>query len=339
MKADTRGLDFTRYIIAKAIGGDTPREQQRFAEARWGLSSRPAMHLKATIGVASTSDGTWAAPLADLAAAGTEFFALAREASIIGKMEGLRRLPFEKRLLRQVGGATASWVGEGKVKPCTSGGFSSETLPPRKLVGQTVQTAELLKLSDPDAEMIIRDDLVTAISEALDTTFMDPVNAGSTGVVPASITYGAASVAASGDRDGDLRSLVNNFDGALDRAVFIANPLTLIKFSGADRPAVGARGGQMLGVPVIASRKVTADILALVDAGDVGLAAGDTRVNVSREGTVEMQTAPDSPVSASTVLVPLWQNNLVGIQVEQFLNWSAGSNAVSVLTGMSGDSP
>jgi len=36
-----------------------------------------------------------------------------------------------------------------------------------------------------------------------------------------------------------------------------------------------------------------------------------------------MNDAPDSPETATTVLVSLWQHNLVGIRAERFINWKA----------------
>jgi hypothetical protein len=34
-----------------------------------------------------------------------------------------------------------------------------------------------------------------------------------------------------------------------------------------------------------------------------------------------MNDAPDNPTTATSVLVSLWQNNLVGIRAERFVNW------------------
>jgi hypothetical protein len=34
-----------------------------------------------------------------------------------------------------------------------------------------------------------------------------------------------------------------------------------------------------------------------------------------------METTPDSPVTASTVTVNLWQHNMVAIRAERFINW------------------
>ena len=96
-----------------------------------------------------------------------------------------------------------------------------------------------------------------------------------------------------------------------------------------------------LGIPVIASRKVATDYLELVDAGAVAFANADIQVSATREGTVQMDTAPDSPATASTVLVSMWQHNMFAIKSDLVANWSAPTSAAAVLTGIDaiGDSP
>jgi hypothetical protein len=48
---------------------------------------------------------------------------------------------------------------------------------------------------------------------------------------------------------------------------------------------------------------------------------GGVRIDVSREASVQMDSAPDSPATATTVLVSLWQNNLVGLRAERMITW------------------
>jgi hypothetical protein len=45
---------------------------------------------------------------------------------------------------------------------------------------------------------------------------------------------------------------------------------------------------------------------------------------MSREASLQMNDAPDSPESASSVLVSLWQRNLIGIKAERFVTWTKG---------------
>ena len=55
-----------------------------------------------------------------------------------------------------------------------------------------------------------------------------------------------------------------------------------------------------------------------------------------------MDTAPDSPPSAATNLVSLWQLNMTGLKAERFLGATKlTTTGVAVLTGVAytGDSP
>jgi len=48
---------------------------------------------------------------------------------------------------------------------------------------------------------------------------------------------------------------------------------------------------------------------------------GGVEIDISREASLQMESAPDSPATASTVLVSLWQHNMVAIRAERFINW------------------
>jgi hypothetical protein len=48
---------------------------------------------------------------------------------------------------------------------------------------------------------------------------------------------------------------------------------------------------------------------------------------------VQMDSAPDNPTSSTTVLVSLWQNNLVGLRAERMITWiRARTAAVRYIT-------
>jgi hypothetical protein len=48
---------------------------------------------------------------------------------------------------------------------------------------------------------------------------------------------------------------------------------------------------------------------------------GGLTIDVSREASVQMDSAPTDPPVAATVVVSLWQLNLIGIKAERFINW------------------
>lgn len=69
---------------------------------------------------------------------------------------------------RQTGGATAYWVGEGEDAPEGSPNIGQIELSPKTLGAFTDITRRLLMQSSPDAEGIVRRDLVNAMAQAID---------------------------------------------------------------------------------------------------------------------------------------------------------------------------
>jgi hypothetical protein len=97
-------------------------------------------------------------------------------------------------------------------------------------------------------------------------------------------------------------------------------------------PNLTAKGGSILGVPVVTSQSA-GSVVALVHAPSILFAdEGGVNIDVSREAAVEMNTTPTSPVTASSVLVSLWQNNLVGLRAERFINWKRARTTSVVYT-------
>jgi hypothetical protein len=77
-------------------------------------------------------------------------------------------------------------------------------------------------------------------------------------------------------------------------------------------------------------------VVALVNASDVYLSdEGGFNISVSREASLQMDSAPDNPTTATTVLVSLWQRNLVGFLAERTINWARRrTGSVAYLTGV-----
>lgn len=69
---------------------------------------------------------------------------------------------------KQTGGATAYWIGEGDDAPETTPTIGQLGLSPKTVAAYTDITRRLLMQSTPDAEAIVRGDLVAAIAQAID---------------------------------------------------------------------------------------------------------------------------------------------------------------------------
>ncbi len=337
LQTETPMVNFARTIIACAAADWDNRNALEIASHRWGSTSAPASFIRAAVQGGGT--GTWGSELVEEhRRAGTEFFDAVREASIVGRIGSLRRVPLRVPLVSATGSSAAFWTGEGKARPVTSSTFSRASLDSLILSAVVVVTKELLASSDPAAETAIRRDMLRAAVEGMDRQFIDPAISGVAGISPASVTNGITPIAATADPAADLKALIADFSGDLATAAFVTTPELGAALSGAERPYVGARGGELLGVECVTSRYVPAGIIALVDAASIALGEGDASFMSSGQGTVEMEDAPigDATTGTGTTLVSMFQNRLEGIKLQREINWQrVRAGAVSLITGAS----
>jgi HK97 family phage major capsid protein len=292
-------------------------------------------HTKAAVAAGTTTDATWAGPLAPTQTSVNEFLELLRPRTIIGRVAGFRQVPFNTAVPSQTGGGTYSWVGQGNAKPVTSAAFATVTVPFAKAAGIIVLTEELVRLSTPSAEATVREEMIAGMAQFLDGQLVDPAVAAVANVNPASITNGAATVAASGATAAALRTdlvgRVATFTAAnipLEGSVWLMNDsnafaagISLNALGQPLFPGMSQQGGSIMGVPVVVSNNVGARII-LVHAPSILFAdEGGTSIDVSREASIQMDSAPANPSDATTVLVSLWQRNLVGLRAERMITW------------------
>lgn len=352
------GTMFTRFALALARtrGDILLAERHVLANEQW-MAETPELVdiIKTAVNAGTTSDSTWAAPLVNYQIMVSEFIEYLRPKTIIGRIPGLRRVPFKVKIPRQTGAATVNWVGEGKVKPLTSLAFDTVTLDFAKIAGIIPLTEELVRFSNPSAEALVREDLANAIVQFMDSQFVDPTKA-SNDVSPASITYGISPDSPSGTTAAalraDLKTLLagmysNNMASGLvwimtqQQALAISlmqNSLGQPQFAG-----ITPDGGTLLGYPVVTSENIPAAggsptdgyPIIIARAPDILLADdGQVTIDASREATLQMDTAPDSPPTSSTNLISMWQHNMIAIKAERYINWGkARSTAVDMIQG------
>lgn len=355
------GVAFARFAKVKAIAnldGVHPRE---IARDLYGEND-PLHGMFAKSAVAAGTTTGWAGFLVgDETNIFADFAEYLRPRTILGRFgEGavpsLRRVPFRTPLLSQTGKATGYWVGEGKAKPVTSMAGARTTLEPLQAGTIAVLTEQVVRDSSPSADMIVRDEIVKALRERLDTDFIDPAKAASSGVSPASITNGITPISSAGtDADAvreDVQALFQAFidaNNAPTSGVWIMpstmalslslmqNPLGQTEF-----PGIGMYGGTFFGLPAIVSEYMPTitggSYVALVNAQDIYFADdGDVVVDMSREASLQMDNEPtmngDSPTGTS--VVSLWQAGLVGFKAERTVNWARRrDSAVALLSGV-----
>ena len=282
------------------------------------------LFLKAAIAPGSTTDPAWAGALVTVQNMAAEFVALLRPKTIIGRIPGLRNVPFNASVPVQSAGGSYGWVGQGAPKPVTKLGFGSVTMPITKAAGILVLTEELVRLSSPSAEDVCRADMIAGITAFLDHQFIDPAVAPVANISPGSITNGVTPIPSGGHPILDIAALVDAFSAA---NVPIAGAALILSESNAFAlgvtraangaplfPDVNASGGSAFGMTVVTSAVANGNVI-LCAPGYILLADdGGVAIDVSREASVQL----DSAVAG---LTSLWENNLVGLRAERFINW------------------
>lgn len=335
-----KGTAFTRFALAMAMAKGNLMHAERLAEERWKDTPEVALVLKAAVSAGTTTATTWAAPLVQYDDMAGEFIDLLRPMTILGKMNSVRRVPFNIRIPRQTAGVSGSFVGEGQPKPVNALAFDNITMTWAKAAVIVVLTDELVRYSNPSAEALVRNDMLKGISTYLDRRFIDPSFAGVANVSPASITNGITPRQSTGVTvaaiTNDVKAILTAYANAelnLSTGVWVMAPKTALALSlirNTDDefvfPGITVSGGTWFGLPVITSNAVglggspTDNFIALVDQSEVLLADdGGISIDMSQEASVEMN---DAPTGGATSLVSLWQNNLLGLRAERYINWA-----------------
>lgn len=360
------GIAFARAAKCLALGHLEHRDAIQIAKSLYDgqesiIGATQRLVTKAAVAPATTTDSTWASPLVgtqgDVFA---DFIEYLRPQTLLGRfgqagIPDLRRVPFRVPLIGQTSGGDGYWVGEGQAKPLTKFDFSRTTLEPLKVANIAVATMEVIRDSSPAADFIIRDQLSAALRERLDIDFINPSKAAVAGVSPASILNGVAGIPSSGnDADAirtDVRAVFMSFvaeNNAPTSGVWVMNSAAALALSmlrnplgQSEFPGITMNGGTFEGLPAIVSEYVPSGIVALVNASDIYVGdEGGIDLSMSTEASLQMDSAPDNPTSATTVMVSLWQRNLVGFRAERAINWARRrAAAVAYLTGVAWGTP
>lgn len=352
------GIGFARAAKCLALGHLEHRNAIEIAKNLYGdnesvVKATEVLVTKAAVAPATTTDATWAKPLV-----GTDpladFVEYLRPQTILGRLPGLRNIGFRLPIVGQTSGGNGYWVGETNAKPLTKFDFNKTQLDPLKVANIAVASMEVIRDSRPAADVIIRDQLAAALRERLDLDFIDPAKSAVSGVSPASILNGVSGIPSSGTDAAAIRADVQSVFGAFIAAnnpptsgVWIMDAVSALALGmmqnpigQAEFPGIGMNGGTFFGLPVVVSQYVPRDssggIVALVNASDIYVGdEGGIDLAMSTEASLQMDDNPDNPSTATTVLVSLWQRNLVGFRAERTINWARRrASAVAYLTGV-----
>ena len=331
----SKGTGLVRYAQALAATRGSRLEAIEWAK-RWRDSTPEVeLALKAAVGIGTSTDATWAGPLAPLMPLASEFMELLRPLTVLGKIPGFRHVPFNVSVTQQTGGGLYSWVGQGAPKPVGALAFATVTLAIAKCAGIIVISEELARTSSPSAESIIRNDMMKGIAQFLDVAFTDPTKAPVVNVSPGSVTNGVTPITSAGTTPANGRTDIQALAGAMLAAnISTAGAVVLMSETNALAlgsalnplgqplfPSLSATGGSILGYPAITSQSLGTTVVLLTGEGILMADEGGIEIDVSREASLQMDSAPMNPADATVVHQSLWQNNLVGLRADRFINW------------------
>lgn len=340
-----KGQAFTRLAIAKAASFIALKDGNfispaQIAEKRWGKSHPNMVNwIKAAVAGGGTGSGEWGAELAqsDTRFNG-DFIEFLYSMTIFDRLP-LRAVPARVHIKGQDGAATGYWVGESKAIPVSKPDFSDVELTPLKVGAIAVCSKELIADSDPSAELWIRDSIVQASAQRVDTTFLGAA-AASGGVSPAGILNGLSLASPSGtDADAvraDLMTLYSAFLAAKNASGLVqimtpsmAKALQMLRNSLGQRefPDIRADGGTLEGDQVFTGDNVTPGNWILLKPSDIWK-IGDSGIELSMSdtATIEQNDAPqgagDTPTAASATVMSLWQTEQVGFKLTRRINYA-----------------
>lgn len=356
-----KGVAFTRYAMCLIKAKGNIQLAQNIAQHNFPQMDGLNAIMKAAVAAGTTTDATWASPLVAYNQYAGDFLEFLRPQTILGRfgvgdVPGLRSIPFNVHVRGQTSGGQGYWVGQGKAKPLTKFDFEDIYMGFTKLAAISVLSEELMRFSNPSAELLVRQSLADALIAEADTSFIDPASAGVAGVQPASVTNTAPHFASSGDTEDDIRADISALwqyadtaDLAATGAVYITTPriarrlALLVNALGQQSfPGVTMNGGTLGGVPLITSnylpQTTAGSTFILVFAPEIWLADdGQVTLDASREATLQMDSAPtqDSVTPTASTGVSMFQTNSVALRAERYINWQKRrAAAVAYITGV-----
>lgn len=340
-----KGQSYTRMLIAKAAAFAAIKNGNfvspvDVARHRWGKTHPKLVeYIRAGVAAGGTGSGDWGAELAQSDTRFTGDFIEFLYSKTVFDSLPLRSVPGRVHIKGQDGAATGYWVGENKAIPVSKPDFSDVELNPLKVAALAVCSKELVMDSSPSAEMLIRDSIVEASAQRVDTTFLSTAAAAS-GVSPAGLLNGLSALAPSGTDAAavraDYQSLIADFltDKNAGGLVHVMTPSMAVAMSllvnalgQTEFPAINESGGTLFGRPVYTGDNVTSGNWIVLKPSDIWK-IGDMGIEVSMSdtATIEQDNAPagagDVPTAASATLMSLWQTEQMGFKVVRRINYA-----------------
>lgn len=265
-----------------------------------------------------------------------EFVELLRARTVFDKLTGFRNVPFNTRMVSQLTGSTAGWVGEGGVKPVTNPSYGTINISEHKLAAISVFTDEFLRNSKPKADRLFLEDLIIACAELIDSTFLS-AQAGST-TTPAGILNGVTAITATGTEAeqyrADIQALAKQFliaNKSLSGAQLIMSEEKAFDMAG----AIDAMGNTVFpGMDAQINSKAFKgiNVIESESAGNRIIMIKPSEILLADDGRVDVSYSDQATIVNGAETLNLWQQNMSAVRVERFITWEKRRDtAVSVL--------
>lgn len=309
----------------------------------YSFTPRDIANQKAAVAAGGTAVGDWSEQLASYQVLAAAFLESLRNFGAFDRLlPSMRRVPFRTRIGANTSALSGATVPQASVKPISKLTLTATQIDEIKIAAFLAVTEELARASDPAAGNLFAVELSNAVAVATDTEFVAQLVSGAT-------TFTSGGATAEHTRN-DLRGLLANVTTGASSALFLLTTSTIAKALCVLHTNTGAsafedvtyNGGSINGIPVVVSDGVLSGNMVLVDATQVAAASETVRLDSSREALLNMDSAPDSPVSGTTSMLSLWQTNHVGLRAERYIGVEKlTTTGVAVVTSVSysGDSP
>ena len=353
VETSTRAREFCQLARVIALGKEhqSDRNWALSPVVRGILSSNSVYNIpreillahRAAAAAGTTTDATWAAPLADYQVLANAFLESLRAFGAFDRMlPSMRQVPLRTRIGAVSVGITGTTVGQGQSKPISRLTLTGTQIDELKAVAVLIITQELARFSSVAAGDLFSTELSNAVAVETDETFVSILIAGAT-------SFGSSGSTAEHVRN-DLRALLASVTTSARSALFLLMPSAIAKVlsilhtttGDAAFPGMNYNGGTIAGMTAVVSEGVPTSTIVCVDAQQVAAASDTINLDQSDQASIQLDTAPDSPPTASTNMYSFWPNNAVGLKAERvFGAQKLTTTGVAVLTGANylGDSP
>jgi HK97 family phage major capsid protein len=323
-----RVREFVEVVRFHMLGGNPVRAADLAIQAR-----APERVVKAAQDPMTLSSlGTTLAPFQILANA---FLAsLASQTAFDAMLPSMLQLPLRTRVVSTTATITGVTLPEQQIKRIGSLSLAASDLDVSKAGAVIAVSEEILRVGAEGTARYLENTLRTAVAAATDAAFLTLITAGATSIPSSGANANGARL--------DLRALLQQITiGAGSRLFLITTPDIAAAWSVLG-DSTGAQvfanatynGGTIGGVRIVASDSCPAQTIIVADAAAIAAGQDELRVDSSRTTSLQMDSAPDSPPTASTNMISLWQLNMVAVLVERFFGAKVvGSNAVAMITG------